>query len=110
VPIDSGRGSHLSSGTNAPLYTAIFSTNGTKTDDEHERHEARIAAALKIDRIHRVLAFKEFLTFPRCRGKVRDRPSKDAFPTVWTGTEWHNDVIDRSNILPLPFASTAALI
>ncbi|KAK6955266.1 hypothetical protein Daesc_002897 [Daldinia eschscholtzii] len=55
--VNDGRGRRVSSGTNARLYTTAFSNTRPKSEDEQEKHEGRIALALKIDRIQRILDF-----------------------------------------------------
>jgi hypothetical protein len=89
VAVDGGRGRLVSSGTNAPLYTTSFSNLKPKSEEDQEKHEGRLALALKIDRVQRVLDFGGFSTFPRCNKKVR--PSFKSAKTTWTGTEWTND-------------------
>ncbi|KAL9609320.1 MAG: hypothetical protein Q9167_005907 [Letrouitia subvulpina] len=52
--ISDGRGGLVGSRTNAPLYTARFAESDT-TEDDLERYESRLAAALDIDRSRRML-------------------------------------------------------
>ena len=52
--ISDGRGHFVSSGSNAPLYTARF-LEGAETKEGRETHSDRIAAALNIDRNLRIL-------------------------------------------------------
>ncbi|KAI2777582.1 WD40 repeat-like protein [Daldinia loculata] len=87
--VDDGRGRRVSSGTNARLYATAFSDTRPKSEDEQEKHEGRLALALKIDRIQRILVFDGYSTFPRCKHKERLllREAK----TTWTGSEWSND-------------------
>ncbi|KAI8958273.1 WD40 repeat-like protein [Daldinia sp. FL1419] len=87
--IDDGRGRRLSSGTNARLYATAFSDTRPKSEDEQDKHEGRLALALKIDRIQRILDFDKYSTFPRC--KPKGRPQLRGTKTTWTGTEWSND-------------------
>ncbi|KAI8945678.1 WD40-repeat-containing domain protein [Xylaria longipes] len=87
--VDGGRGRLLSSGTNARLYTTSFSNLRPKSEEDQEKHEARLALALNLDRAHRVLKFSGFSTFPRCKKKTR--PPLPSARTTWTGTEWAND-------------------
>lgn len=81
----------MGSGTNAPLYTTSFSNSRPKSEDEREKHEGRLASALNIDRIQRVLDFDGYSTFPRCKSKTKIRRFHDISRTIWTGTEWSND-------------------
>lgn len=85
--IKSGRGSLLNTGTSARLYTTSFAGARSRTEQEQEGHEGRLALALKMDRASRVLDFDGRLTFPRCRSKTTSRPRIDQ-KTAWTGSEW----------------------
>ncbi|KAI1164504.1 WD40-repeat-containing domain protein [Nemania serpens] len=89
VAVDGGRGRFVSSGTNARLYTTSFSHLRPKSDEDQEKHEGRLALALDMDRVQRVLDFDGFSTFPRCKKKTR--PSLQSARTSWTGTQWAND-------------------
>jgi len=89
VAVDGGRGRLVSSGTNARLYTTSFSNLKPKSEEDQEKHEGRLALALKIDRARRVLDYDGFSTFPQCKRKTR--PSLKFAKTIWTGTEWSND-------------------
>ncbi|KAI1434028.1 WD40 repeat-like protein [Xylaria sp. CBS 124048] len=89
VAVDGGRGRLVSSGTNARLYTSSFSNLKPKSEEEQEKHEGRLALALKMDRVQRVLDFDGFSTFPRY--KKKPRPSIQTTKTTWSGTEWTND-------------------
>ncbi|KAI2602504.1 WD40 repeat-like protein [Hypoxylon sp. NC1633] len=87
--IDDGHGRRVSSGTNARLYATSFSNAKPKSEEDQEKHEGRLALALKIDRVQRVLDFDGYSTFPRCRHK--GRPLLRETKTTWTGSEWCND-------------------
>ncbi|CAJ2510657.1 Uu.00g062820.m01.CDS01 [Anthostomella pinea] len=87
--VDGGRGRLVSSGTNARLYTTSFSNSRPKSEEDQEKHEGRLALALKIDRGQRILDFDGYSTFPRCKSK--GRPSLRSTKTIWNGTEWSND-------------------
>ncbi|KAI0171676.1 hypothetical protein GGR52DRAFT_433077 [Hypoxylon sp. FL1284] len=87
--VDDGRGRRVSSGTNARLYTTSFSNARPKSEEEQEKHEGRLALALKIDRVQRTLDFDGYLTFPR--RKHTSRPLLRDVNTSWTGTEWRVD-------------------
>ncbi|KAL7624747.1 hypothetical protein AAE478_006319 [Parahypoxylon ruwenzoriense] len=90
VSVDDGRGRQMSSGTNARFYTTSFSNTLSGSGEEQEKHEGRLALALKIDRIQRVLDFDGYSTFPRRKHKVR-APMLRGARTTWTGSEWSND-------------------
>lgn len=87
--VDDGRGRRVSSGTNARLYTTSFSNARPKSEEEQEKHEGRLALALKIDRVQRILDFDGYSTFPRY--KHRSRPLLRETKTSWTGSEWSCD-------------------
>ncbi|KAI0880151.1 WD40 repeat-like protein [Annulohypoxylon maeteangense] len=87
--IDDGHGRRVSSGTNARLYATSFSNVRPKSEEDQEKHEGRLALALKIDRVQRILDFDGYSTFPSCKHKKR--PSLRETRTTWTGSEWSND-------------------
>ncbi|RYP19670.1 hypothetical protein DL767_009604 [Monosporascus sp. MG133] len=79
-------------GTHARLYTTSFSNARPKSEEEQEKHEGRLALALKMDRVQRVLDFDSHAkTFPRWSGSSRGRSRIDTTRTTWNGTEWSND-------------------
>ncbi|KAI1759094.1 WD40 repeat-like protein [Hypoxylon sp. FL1150] len=88
--IDNGRGRRVSSGTNARLYTTSFSNARPKSEEEQEKHEGRLALALKIDRVQRIFDFDGYSTFPRCR-RYKGGPSLRETTASWTGSEWRSD-------------------
>ena len=63
--VDGGQGRLLSHGTNARLFTTTFPTGRPQQDEEQDKHEGRIALALKMDRVQRVLGFDGRSTIPR---------------------------------------------
>ncbi|KAI0010054.1 WD40 repeat-like protein [Xylariaceae sp. FL0662B] len=89
LAVDGGRGRLVSSGTNARLYTTSFSNTRARSEEDQEKHEGRLALALKIDRVQRILDFDGYSTFPRCKHK--GRASLRGAKTTWTGSEWSND-------------------
>lgn len=90
MAIDGGRGQYISSGTNAPLYTMPLTTSRPRSEDFQEKHEGRLAQALDIDRVQRVLDHDRYYTYPHCRRKNKSRPRLSTSKTIWTGTEWIN--------------------
>ncbi|KAI0121298.1 WD40-repeat-containing domain protein [Xylariales sp. AK1849] len=91
--VDTGRGRLLGNGNNAPLYSTSFSSTRPKSEEEQEKHTGRLASALDIDRIRRVIDHDGRSTFPRCKGGTKDKShSISASKTTWTGTEWSNDL------------------
>lgn len=91
VAVDGGRGQYMGSGTNAPLYTMPFVTSRPRSEDSHEKHEGRLAKALNIDRIQRVLGYDRYSTYPYSRSKDKSHPSLKGNKTSWTGSEWLNE-------------------
>jgi hypothetical protein len=67
--IPDGRGGFLSSGTNAPMYTSQF-LEGDSPDQDLERHERRLAAALDIDQANKILGAPISLSFSDVRSPV----------------------------------------
>ncbi|XDG02709.1 hypothetical protein ABKA04_002324 [Annulohypoxylon sp. FPYF3050] len=65
--IDDGHGRRVSSGTNARLYATSFSNARPKSEEDQEKHEGRLALALKIDRVQRILDFDGVLDAPGLR-------------------------------------------
>jgi meiosis-specific APC/C activator protein AMA1 len=86
--VSNGRGGLLSSGTNAPLYTTSFSAARPRAQEESENHENRLALALELDRVSRVLEFRDFSTSPQKHLTLKERQTEFESKTVWTGTEW----------------------
>ncbi len=78
----------MGSGSNAPLYTTSFSTR-PKAQEDSEAHENRLAEALGLDRVARVLDFRDPLVvaeIPDSSGKKKR--DQQQMKTVWMGTEW----------------------
>ncbi|KAK3997041.1 WD domain-protein [Cladorrhinum sp. PSN332] len=81
--VNNGHGQLVSSQTNARLFRTTFSTEKLKHDEEIEKHGARVATALGIDRTSRVL--KNILTdAPEQRFTKTPLHTR----TQWNGTEW----------------------
>lgn len=94
--IPDGRGGLLRSGTNAPLYTTTFSAR-PKAQEDKEKHEDRLAEALELYRVGRVLEFRESLSptkRPPTNKKHKDIETESR--TIWTGTEWTMEKPDHS--------------
>ncbi|TLS23700.1 uncharacterized protein PpBr36_06117 [Pyricularia pennisetigena] len=113
LAIDDGRGHLAQSGTTARLFTTTFSTIRPKPEEELEKHEGRLAAALEIDRALRVLDFEPLNrpTASRCHTAAVKRKALQN-KTYWNGTQWINNAkllssttVDNSTrILPVsPF-------
>ncbi|TAQ88216.1 hypothetical protein B7494_g3459 [Chlorociboria aeruginascens] len=87
--ISDGRGGLIGSGTNAPLFTTSFSAARPRALGESERHESRLAEALDIDRVQRVLEFREPTVSRSNPSVVGKRRRHDAeAKTTWNGSGW----------------------
>jgi meiosis-specific APC/C activator protein AMA1 len=86
--VDDGRGRLVQSGTSARLFTTNFSIARPKMEEELEKHDGRLACALDINRVQRILDFDISSTFPQSRGKKSMRQSLQDLKTAWNGTEW----------------------
>lgn len=84
--VNDGRGQFVRSGTNARLFRATFPTWTPKPHEELEKHGARLAAALGLDRAQRVLELN-VATHRADDPKQAGRSTT----TRWNGTEWVND-------------------
>jgi len=94
--VSNGRGGLLGSGTNAPLYTTSFSAARPKAQEETENHENRVAHALELDRISRVLEFRDLSTLPQKPLTLKERQTELESKTIWTGTEWATGSAEHS--------------
>jgi hypothetical protein len=83
--VNNGRGQLVRSGTNARLFRTTFPTAKPRSEEELEKHQARLAAALGLDRSGRVLDVSLSIHHD---GNSK-RPGY--VPTRWNGTEWVND-------------------
>lgn len=73
----------MRSGTNARLFRTSFPAIKPKAEEELERHEARLATALELDRAARVL---DVNIIPQQRESKQKKSNKSH--TQWNGTEW----------------------
>lgn len=89
-PVDDGHGHFVRSGTNAQFYTTPFSRSKTGPQDDTDRYHGRIASALDIDRVRRVLDFDTHATLPSARPQ-KGRHQRKSVKTIWDGVEWVND-------------------
>jgi hypothetical protein len=83
--VNNGRGQLVRSGTNARLFRTTFPTAKPKTDEELEKYKARLAAALGLDRAHRVLE----VNAAAHRGTTHTKPGY--VQSRWNGAEWVNE-------------------
>ena len=105
--VSNGRGGLLGSGTNAPLYTTSFSAARPKVHADIETHEGRLAAALDLDRVSRVLEFRKRAISPP--HPVTNGNATGGDPrTVWSGTEWV--VTDQNQSMSFPISGVLPCI
>lgn len=96
--VDDGRGHFMQSGTNARIFPARFATNRAPSSDEMEQHEGRLASALDIDRVVRVLDFGDAPRLnnnspvtPLSGGRGRSATLPSHGRTLWDGSTWTNN-------------------
>ena len=89
--ISNGRGGFLSSGSNAPMYTAGFLDEHNQ-DQEMETIENRIARALAIDRTERLISTVQSLREPRSASTgsvgLKRKSASEGPKTTWINGEW----------------------
>lgn len=83
LAVSSGNGGLLGTGTNAPLYTSMF-LNRSDPDAEREVYERRIALALSISQVNRVLDYS--------------RPTSTLASTRRSGHIWRDSTWTRDDI------------
>lgn len=84
--VSDGRGGMLGSGTNAPLYNTSFCAAKPKEQQEMEILENRLAQALDLDRVSRVLEFRESQR-PSPPSRTQSQTAAEQ-KTAWIGSEW----------------------
>ena len=89
-PVDDGHGHLIRSGTNAHFHTTPFSRSKPNPQEETDRYHGRIASALDIDRVRRILDFDTRATLPRARPQI-GRHQRKSVKTIWDGAEWVNN-------------------
>ena len=98
--VPDGRGGYLGSGTNAPLYTTSFTSAKPRAKEETEQHESRLAQALDLDRVGRILEFRDAPYIrPHLPTTNSCQNSKPELKTSWEGTEWVLNSPERSMYL-----------
>ncbi|KAH7249183.1 WD40-repeat-containing domain protein [Fusarium solani] len=99
IAVDDGQGHLLQRGTNARIFPTPFQESLVNTSVEKEKHEGRVASALDLDRIRKVLDFCQSRPIPRSPivGRVLDL---EEGRTIWDGCKWSNK--EQFNIPPRP--------
>jgi meiosis-specific APC/C activator protein AMA1 len=92
--VNNGRGQFVRSGTNARLFRTSFPTAKPKAEEELEKHEARLAEALGLDRTQRILETK-VLRYRSENSRIKLRNTR----TKWNGTTWVNEGSVRSELV-----------
>lgn len=88
MAFDDGQGHLLQRGTSARVFSPPLLTSTLREQDESEKNEGRIAEALKIDRIRKVLDFCSGRSVPRCLVPNRGLKNADEHRTTWNGYQW----------------------
>ncbi|EKJ78492.1 hypothetical protein FPSE_01301 [Fusarium pseudograminearum CS3096] len=103
IAVDDGQGHLVRRGTNARLFPTPFQESLISTSVEKEKHEGRIATALKIDQVRKILEFAENQQIPR---GPRCHTRQTGFTqTSWNGYQWANKeewsgMLARQRLLP----------
>ncbi|WZH42549.1 WD40-repeat-containing domain protein [Fusarium acuminatum] len=88
IAVDDGQGHLVRRGTNARVFPTPFQESLVSTSVEKEKHEGRIASALEIDQIRRVLDFVQGQRIPQ---SPRHHTLHTNFSqTSWNGYQWVN--------------------
>ncbi|KAK7189205.1 WD repeat domain-containing protein [Paraphaeosphaeria sporulosa] len=88
--VSNGNGGLLGSGTNAPLYTSTFLSR-SDPHAELEAYERRVALALDIDQVTRVLDHSTSSSSPNRVGSQKTPPSAEPTVHVWRDNVWIKD-------------------
>lgn len=88
IAVDDGQGHLVRRGTNARLFPTPYQEGLVSTSVEKEKHEGRIASALKIDQVRKILEFAESQHIPQ---SLRyHHPQAEFGQTRWNGYQWAN--------------------
>lgn len=85
-PVDDGHGHLLRRGTHARVFSSSFLLSKPNPLEELEKYHGRVAFALDIDRVRRVLEFDRQQTIPRPL-QLPQTPQM-SIRTLWTGSGW----------------------
>ncbi|KAF5673056.1 hypothetical protein FHETE_3541 [Fusarium heterosporum] len=88
IAVDDGQGHLVRRGTNARVFPTSFQESLVSTSVEKEKHEGRIASALKIDQVRKVLEFVQGQRVPRSPGYHALHTNFGQ--TSWNGYRWAN--------------------
>ena len=93
--ISAGNGSMLGSSTIAPLYTSVF-LDRADPEAELEAYERRLALALEVDQIDRVLPHS---ASPSPRAGTRQINMRSNAPHIWRDSAWNQDGLKLRSFL-----------
>lgn len=96
--VTTGNGGMLGSGTTAPLYTSTF-LNRADPEAELEAYERRLALALEVDQIDRVL---QHTTLPSSHHGKRTSNTPPHRPHSWRDSAWAQDGVKLCLFCSLP--------
>lgn len=88
--VSNGSGGLLGSGTNAPLYTSMFLSR-SDPDAELEAYERRVALALDIDQINRVLDHSTSSGSSNAASSRSTHPLPGRTVHIWRDNSWTKD-------------------
>ncbi|KAF4457843.1 hypothetical protein F53441_318 [Fusarium austroafricanum] len=88
IATDDGQGHLVRRGTNARVFPTLFQESLVSTSVEKEKHEGRIASALNIDQVRKILEFAQSQQIPRSP-RPHGLPT-DFSQTSWNGYQWAN--------------------
>lgn len=88
IAVDDGQGHLVRRGTNARVFPTPFQESLISTSVEKEKHEGRIASALEIDQIRRVLDFVQGQRIPQ--SPRQHTLHTNYSQTSWNGYQWVN--------------------
>ena len=101
--VNNGRGQLMRTGTNAPVFRTSFPATKPKVDNESAKHEDRLASALGLDRIGRLIAVQKDAARGQSLGTSTKRCGDAHHPTrtksYWNGSELVHDGNLRSKQL-----------
>lgn len=100
--VNDGHGRFIHSGTNARLFPTLYAGRASRSEDDDETHESRLACALDIDQARRIIATEipETPGPPPPIAAVPQRPSSRDGLTIWNGVQWENTRSLKGSLSP----------
>jgi hypothetical protein len=87
-PVDDGHGHMIRSGTHAQVFTTPISRAMSTPQTDSEIHQGRIASALNVDRVRKILDFDGVSASPQTPQGLHGRLTEVEPKTKWNGVEW----------------------